>query len=251
MIDQRLSGEGIFAQSVECPTSADEKRLNAAVHDFNNALQAVACTLAALQMRLRAEPDAENARLIEAALTSTNRARTQAQRLTTSLRSPGAVMEAFDAHALLRASETILTNLAGENVDLDFKLAEEDISIFCDATEFQNAVLNLVVNSKQAMPTGGRILIETVRMGRDWMAVHVTDTGSGMSAACVEKACMAYYTTKAPQDGSGLGLWSVRDFTERAGGELAIRSAEGLGTVVSMSLPRLRRRGNAAVRTAC
>lgn len=250
MLNQRLSDAGIVSRFTEFSVSSAEKRVSAAVHDFNNALQAIACTLAALQMRVRPETDVENARLIEAALASTSRARTQARRLTTSFRSPGAAMEAFDVHALLRSNETILTNLVGENVDLGFKMADEDISIFCDVTEFQSAVLNLVVNSKQAMPTGGRILVETSTIGRDGVAVHVTDNGCGMSAACIERACTAYYTTKTQQNGTGLGLWSVKNFTERAGGELDIRSAEGLGTSVRMMLPRVRTRGNAGVAAA-
>jgi signal transduction histidine kinase len=175
-----------------------------------------------------------------AALTSADRASANARRLTTYLRSSRAVLELVDVNELLSANEPILQSLVGDDIDLELRLAPEKLAIYCDPDELQSAVLNLVVNSKHAMPDGGFILVETVKLGSDRIGLQVADSGVGMSAACMETACNAFYTTKSPEIGSGLGLWSVKDFTERMCGDLVIHSVEGSGTSVQMRLPRLR-----------
>jgi signal transduction histidine kinase len=231
--------DGESSPTISLSQNDMEQRVGAVVHDFNNSLQAIASALMVLQNRLGTGRTDEIARLMEAALSSADRASTNARRLTTYLRSPRVVFEIVNVNELLSGNEPILRSLVGDDIDFELRLAPDNLAIYCDPDELQSAVLNLVVNSKHAMPDGGYILVETVKLGPDRIGLQVADNGLGMSPACIENACNAFYTTKGPQNGSGLGLWSVKDFTERMRGNLAIHSVEGAGTSVQISLPRV------------
>ncbi len=234
--------DGHSSQTMSHAANYMEQRVGAVVHDFNNSLQAIASALMVLQNRLGSGRTDEIDRLMSAALSSADRASANARRLTTYLRSSRALLEVVDVNELLSANKPIFQSLVGDDIDFELRLAPEKLAIYCDPDELQSAVLNLVVNSKHAMPDGGFILVETVKLGSDEIGLQVADNGAGMSPTCMENACNAFYTTKSPQNGSGLGLWSVKDFTERLCGELVIHSVEGSGTSVQIRLPHLKGR---------
>jgi len=239
MYDQRLS-LAKETQDFSIRDFAHAKcRFSADVHDLSNSIQAIAFTLMALRARLPQEATGGLDTLMKAALRSTQRACEQSQRLTKLLHAPQCVLEVIDVHSFLRTTQPILRNLVGANIDLKFTLSPEIIEVYCDPMELESAVLNLVINAKQAMPAGGRILIETsTSQSDDLMCLKVADDGCGMSPSCAENACNAFFTTKQHANGTGLGLWSVKDFTERMGGRLRIHSIEGAGTSVQLQLPR-------------
>ncbi len=125
--------------------------------------------------------------------------------------------------------------------------AADGIDLRTDGSQLEAALLNLVVNARDAIEGGGSITVvashieppgETMEAARRWLSIAVTDTGTGMPAAVLARATEPFVTTKAVGRGSGLGLAMVRDFAERSGGSFELRSKEGEGTTAILRLPR-------------
>jgi signal transduction histidine kinase len=131
----------------------------------------------------------------------------------------------------------------GSSNSLEISVASGLPPICCVENEFENVILNLVINARDAMPEGGRATIEVVRGTRSGAAgviIRVHDTGVGMSADVATKAFKPYFTTKG-SDGSGLGLTMVASFARSAGGSAWIDHSSAGGTTVAMHLPTTRR----------
>jgi len=218
-------------------------RVGAAIHDFNNSLQAIVSVLNLLQCRISPGSIKDFDRLMEVAMTSTNKAHVQARELASGLRNRAARATPVALDDFFASLQPLLAAIAGDEVALEMRLKAGHAQTVCKRQDLENVLINLVRNARDAMPDGGTLLIETIAVVRSgsedtgYVGLQVADTGTGMSPAAIEQACQPFYTTKGPVQGSGLGLWSVKDFTERHDGRLSIHSLEGQGTAVQILLP--------------
>src|SRR5690606_23885576 len=180
-------------------------------HDFNNMLTGVIGSLEMMQRRIAAGRLDDIERYVEAAGAYTNRAAALTQRLLAfSRRQPLAPVPA-DANRLLLAMEELLRRSIGENLELLLQPASELWSVLCDANQLENAILNLALNARDAMPAGGRLSIATSNLclegeslqgsaapvSGEFVRLSVSDSGTGMPAHVIERAFEPFYTTKA------------------------------------------------------
>jgi CheY-like chemotaxis protein len=155
-------------------------------------------------------------------------------------------------NALLDELRKLMAPLIGEDIDLIFAPDRDLDLVTIDPAQFEQAIINLVVNARDAMPAGGRLLIETrnVQVGegaatesRDvrpgaYVMVAVTDTGQGIDHATRARIFEPFFTTKAPGQGTGLGLAMVYGFVRQSGGHIEVHSEPGRGTTFKVYLPR-------------
>ena len=138
--------------------------------------------------------------------------------------------------------------ILGPQIGIEFDLDDDLPGFFCDRQEFENAVFNLVINARDAMPDGGCLRIECrcenangdygiESPARQTLVLRVIDNGEGMSQMTARSAFTAFYTTKPSERGNGLGLAMVSDFMRRAGGSADIESVIGAGTTVVLRFP--------------
>ncbi len=156
-----------------------------------------------------------------------------------------------DANSMVRGLDRLLRRLIGENIELTTRLGADVRSTRADVAQLEQVLLNLVSNARDAMPNGGKLTIETVRLGaperdrlgldasRDWMALRVTDTGVGMKPDVMAHIFEPFFTTKEKGKGTGLGLALASSMIDQVGGEIRVDSAPGLGTTVHLLLPHL------------
>lgn len=156
-----------------------------------------------------------------------------------------------DVNALVRGMSELLRRTLGETIEIELRVAEGLPRTMADPAQLENALLNLALNARDAMPKGGRLIIEATRaeIDRHYAADHpdvvpgmyvglvVTDTGTGMTQQVRERAFEPFYTTKGPGVGSGLGLSMVYGFVKQSGGHVKLYSEPGLGTTVRLYLP--------------
>lgn len=218
-------------------------RVGAVIHDFNNSLQAIVSVLNLLQCRISPGSIKDFDRLMDVALTSTDKAHLQVRELASCMKERASSEQLTVIDDVVRSLQPLLVATIGDDIAVNLRLAAHGKEVLCEAGDIENVLVNLVNNARDAMPAGGALLIETVVVApgangcRGFVGLQVADTGMGMSPDAIGKACRAYYSTKGPANGSGLGLWSVKDFTDRHGGKLSIRSSEDLGTAVQILLP--------------
>ena len=155
---------------------------------------------------------------------------------------------------LVTGMSDMLRRTLGEAIGIETALAAELWSVFVDANQLENALINLAVNSRDAMPRGGALTIATANCEfdaadggtrgdlppGDYVGLFVTDTGTGMPADIVDKAFEPFFTTKDIGQGTGLGLSQVYGFIKQSGGHVAMDSEVGHGTSVKLYLPRYR-----------
>ena len=224
-------------------------------HDFNNLLTAVSGSHALLRQMIS---DPRALRLLETAERAVARGAKLTQQLLAFSRQHRLQPEKSSINELIMATEGLMHNAAGENVDIVFDLDPQLWLSNIDQTQFQSALLNLIVNARDAMEeTGGRLMIETrnVELDQDharslgeitagsYVMIAVHDTGMGMTAETKAKAIEPFFTTKGPGKGSGLGLSQIFGFVRQSNGQIEIDSALGEGTTVRMFLPRLNEEG--------
>ena len=159
---------------------------------------------------------------------------------------------ALDLHAFLRDLEPLLRKLVREGVALVVQLAREPICIAADETQLEQVILNLVVNASDAMPMGGtltlRTAIRTLNAGErisgvpvgpgPYAEITIADTGVGMDAATLARAFEPFFSTKPPEEGTGLGLSTAYGIVKNSRGYLWLESAPGRGTTATVHLPR-------------
>ena len=217
-------------------------------HDFNNLLTVI---VGGLDMMLRRPADAARVtRLATAAMSAARRGEQLTQQLLAFSRRQVMRPETLDPNQLLRGFEALAQRAVGETITLRLDLAPDAGPIRIDPAQFESAVLNLVVNARDAMPDGGTITVRSrnVRRGApvtaqdlpagDYVVIDVADSGTGLDAATLARAFEPFFTTKEVGKGSGLGLSQVYGFVRSAGGGVEIDSAPGSGTTVSLSFPR-------------
>jgi CheY-like chemotaxis protein/anti-sigma regulatory factor (Ser/Thr protein kinase) len=143
-----------------------------------------------------------------------------------------------DVGGLIAGMTELLRNSVGPTVDLKVEAAAEIGAVCSDPTQLELAILNLAINARDAMPSGGPLEVRAERRG-DQIAITVVDCGVGMPPEVVERALEPFFTTKGPGRGTGLGLSMAYGVAVAAGGELMIDSKVGEGTVVTLLLPRV------------
>ena len=223
-------------------------------HDFNNLLQGITGSLDLVQKRISQGRLTEVDRFVSGAMTSANRASALTHRLLAFSRRQPLDPRPVRANPLVASMEDLLRRTLGERVELELVLAGGLWLTRCDPNQLESAILNLAINARDAMPEGGKLVIETcnthldsrytvrqqnVRPGQ-YVCVSVTDTGSGMSPEIVDKAFEPFFTTKPIGQGTGLGLSMIYGFAHQSEGNAKIYSEVGRGTTVKLYLPRYR-----------
>jgi PAS domain S-box-containing protein len=226
-------------------------------HDFNNLLTVVTGNIGIAKRALEeadvADPRAT--RSLNNAMKGAERAAALTQRLLAFSRRQPLAPRPLDLDRLASGMSDLLQRSLGELVRLEIVTAPGLWRVEADPNQLESAILNLAVNARDAMPSGGELTIETANARLDegyaatqaevppgqYVMIAVTDTGTGMSKAVIERAFEPFYTTKEVGKGTGLGLSMVYGFVKQSGGHLKIYSEEGRGTTVKIYLPRLLR----------
>ncbi|SEP62691.1 PAS domain S-box-containing protein [Pseudomonas sp. NFACC02] len=216
-------------------------------HDFNNMLTGVLGALDLIQRRVAAGRVSEIDRYIEAAMSSANRAASLTHRLLAFARRQSLNTSAVDINRMVGSMEELLRRTIGESIELEIDLNSTLRLTHTDEHQLENALLNLVINARDAMPDGGRLLIQTevVHVAvlndslapGDYVRLSVQDTGTGMSSDVIARAFDPFFTTKPIGQGTGLGLSMVYGFINQTGGQVQIDSVEGQGTRIDLYLP--------------
>ena len=220
-------------------------------HDFNNLLTGMMGNLELLQTKVARGRLDDLDRFINAAQGAGRRAASLTQRLLAFSRRQTLDPKPTDINKLIAGLEEMLIRTVGPVTDIEVVGAAGLWAAEIDAGQLENAILNLCINGRDSMPTGGKLTIETAnkwiddRTGRErdmppgqYIAICVTDTGTGMSPETLRRAFEPFYTTKPIGQGTGLGLSMIYGFAQQSGGQVRIYSEVGLGTTVCIYLPR-------------
>jgi signal transduction histidine kinase/CheY-like chemotaxis protein len=219
-------------------------------HDFNNMLAVIISGTSLLERRLAKGEDVK--RLIDGISDAAHRAAGLTQRLLAFSRQLPLAPTAIDANQMVKSISELLRQTLGEATVLETVLAGGLWKTHADANQLENAILNLAINARDAMPDGGRVTIETLNCYLDddyvsnypdlvagqYVMIAVSDEGTGMSPAIMERAIDPFFTTKAVGKGTGLGLSQVYGFVKQSKGHLKLYSEIGHGTAVKIYLPR-------------
>jgi signal transduction histidine kinase/CheY-like chemotaxis protein len=220
-------------------------------HDFNNMLSIIVGNLDLGMRRLSGE-DVRARTYVENALSGARRAAELTKRLLAFSRLQPLNPQSTDVNKCVTDMSELLRRSLGERIELETVLGGGLWRAVVDLHQLESAILNLVINARDAMDGGGRLTIETANTELDrayaeahvevtpgqYVMMAVTDTGSGMSQAVVSKAFDPFFTTKPPGAGTGLGLSQVHGFIKQSKGHLKLYSEEGKGTTVKIYLPR-------------
>ncbi|MBI3703315.1 MAG: ATPase [Rhizobiales bacterium] len=216
-------------------------------HDFNNLLTIVAGNLERLEVRFRDDPAAH--RSIKSALEGASRGAALTQKLLAFSRRQPLTTKRLDANALIDGMSGLLPRAIGENIAIDLRLGSGLWPIEVDPNQLENALINLAVNARDAMPDGGRLSIESRNcidplLGESetlkghFALLTVSDNGFGMTPDVLSHAFEPFFTTKPVGEGSGLGLSQVYGFVTQSNGRIEIVSEPDRGTSVRIYLPR-------------
>ncbi len=215
-------------------------------HDFNNLLMAVLSSLELLRKRM--PPDERLRALVETATRGAQRGASLTQRMMAFARQQELKTQAVDVAVLLSGLQGLLQQAAGPHIFLKMALAANLPRILTDPSQFESSMLNLVANSRDAMPGGGVIKIaaavETMLPRQlaglaagSYVCVRVEDTGEGMDEQTLSRVVEPFFTTKGVGKGTGLGLAMVDGLVAQSGGKLVLHSTPGNGTTVEMWMP--------------
>ncbi|UKK85868.1 ATP-binding protein [Sphingopyxis sp. BSN-002] len=208
-------------------------------HDFNNMLAVVVGGLELAQRLVVSAPEKAQ-RHMNNAMDGANRAADLTRRLLAFARSEPARPEMVLVDECIAGFGELIERTIGDRIALTLDLKAEGLSCWVDRQQFENALLNLAVNARDAMDGHGSLTIRTLRDDEDQaaaLAVQVIDTGCGMSPEVLERVFDPFYTTKPAGQGTGLGMSQVFAFCRQSDGEVQISSTEGEGTSVAMLLP--------------
>lgn len=217
-------------------------------HDFNNLLTVIIGNLELLEEHLGEFPKKE---LVKEALEASELGAMLTKQLLAFSRKQALERAHVPLNELVKTIKPLLIRTLGEDIVVKVRLADDLKLTLTDPGQVENALLNLIINARDAMPDGGTLMIETRNVTLDvdyaaiqidvapgeYVALSVTDTGMGMSADVIARAFEPFFTTKSVGAGSGLGLSMIYGFAKQSGGHVAIYSEEGLGTTVSLYLP--------------
>lgn len=218
-------------------------------HDFNNLLGVVLGNLQLIERSVSGDPKAT--KRVNAALAAVDKGAELTRRLLAFSRRQKLETETVDPNPLIAGMSSLLERTLGESVNLNCHLAEEISRVKTDPTQLESALLNLAVNARDAMPSGGTLTIESENVDLDadyagwdeniepgnYVVIAVSDTGTGISKDKIDRVFEPFFTTKEVGKGSGLGLSMVYGFMRQSGGHVRIYSEVGHGTTVRMYLP--------------
>ncbi len=221
-------------------------------HDFNNLLTGVIGSLDMMQRQMAKGETGKIERYATTAMTAANRAAALTHRLLAFSRRQPLDPKAVNANRLVTGMEELLRRTIGESVQLEIVTAGGLWQTLCDPHQLESAVLNLAINARDAMPDGGKLIIETCNTHLDnayaakqrdvtpgqYVCVCVSDTGTGMTKDTIEKAFEPFFTTKPIGQGTGLGLSMIYGFARQSEGYARIYSEVGEGTTIKLYLPR-------------
>lgn len=220
-------------------------------HDFNNLLAGIAGSLELLEKRLGEGRLSSVDRYIDVAQSSTRRAAALTQRLLAFSRRQTLDPKPTDLNRLVAGMEDLIRRSVGPQVELEVVGAGGLWLTRVDPSQLENALLNLTINARDAMPDGGRITIETANKWLDqraaddrdlppgqYVSLCVTDTGTGMTPEVISRAFDPFFTTKPLGQGTGLGLSMIHGFARQSGGQVRIYSEVGDGTTMCLYFPR-------------
>lgn len=217
-------------------------------HDFNNLLTVIIGNHELLDMRLDEE---KNRTLLRRAQEAAEMGARLTARLLTFARRRQLETVTLDLNDQVIGMAELLRRTLGEQVDVNTVLMPRLWQVVADPSEIENAILNLAINARDAMPKGGKLIIETDNVMLDtetarrpgltpgqYVSLAITDTGVGMPPEVLQRVFEPFFTTKSPGKGTGLGLSGVYGFVRQLGGSVAIDSRLGAGTRVTILLPR-------------
>ena len=217
-------------------------------HDFNNMLAVVMGGIELAQRRL-SNGGATVGKHLDQAMEGANRAAALTKRLLAFARSEPLMPSAVDPDALLNGMSDLIERTIGDTITVQLAIDDDIWPVFVDPYQLENAVLNLAVNARDAMPDGGTLRIVTSNIvlsdgeiegvnGGEHIRVSVSDTGTGMTRDVLERAFEPFFTTKPTGKGTGLGLSQIFGFARQSRGAVMVDSDVGHGTTVSIYLPR-------------
>ncbi|SED71035.1 His Kinase A (phospho-acceptor) domain-containing protein [Rhizobiales bacterium GAS191] len=218
-------------------------------HDFNNLLAVILGNLRLIEDEVGPRPALRE--LVEDAINATRSGVELTSRLLAFGRAPPLNPESSDLGELVRSVSRLLDRTLGQEIAISLALAADLRRVRVDRVQFEASLINLTVNARDAMPDGGKLSIEARNVvvplaGADddlslvpgeYVALFVVDSGRGMTPAVLERAIEPFFTTKPPDQGSGLGLSMVHSFASQSGGALTMASTPGRGTRVTLHLP--------------
>ena len=221
-------------------------------HDVNNYLAAITaqCEL----VKRRAEPGGRVATKMDAIISSSLKVSSLIKRLLAFSRQQAVQPEVVNLNRVVEELEKMMERLIGEDVQLESDLSDELWNVKIDPSQVEQIIVNLLVNARDAMPTGGRVSIETANLRLDealvrlqgslgpgdYVRLSVSDTGTGIEPEIRDKIFEPFFTTKGQSGSSGLGLATVYGIVEQNGGTVEVQSQMGAGTVLQIYLPRCR-----------
>lgn len=216
-------------------------------HDFNNILGVIVNSLDLISAHR--EDEQRVSRLVDGAIRAADRGMLLTRQLLSFARGQALAPETLEINQLVQGMRELLTRACGPNIDFRFSLADGLPRVRVDPTQLEAALLNLVVNSRDALVDGGIIQVATDATANrplelnskeeDFVRISVTDNGPGMSEEILQQAVQPFFTTKEVGRGSGLGLSQAFGFTAQSGGYLHIDSEPGRGTRVSLCFPAM------------
>jgi len=219
-------------------------------HDFNNLLAGISGSLDLMSLRLGQGRFTDLDKYLLAAQGSAKRAAALTHRLLAFARRQTLAPEPTDVNQLVGGMLDLVQRTVGPAIQVQFTRLPDDQPLLVDQSQLENALLNLCINARDAMPAGGHLLIAASErlieeQGADgfdlvpgrYLHLSVTDTGSGMTPEVAAKACEPFFTTKPLGQGTGLGLSMIYGFARQSGGQLRLRSVVGEGTTVCLYLP--------------
>ena len=222
-------------------------------HDFNNMLTGIIGGLDLARGRIQSGRYEDAFRFMDAAIASAQRAAALTHRLLAFSRRQSLDPQALDVGDLIHSMEDLLHRTLGEQIDVAVIAPADLWRARADANQLESAILNLAINARDAMPSGGKLTVEcaNLALGRahtgesehlepgDYVVIGVSDTGAGMPENVRAKVFEPFFTTKPIGQGTGLGLSMVYGFVRQSGGHVGIYSEPGVGTTVRLYLPRL------------
>jgi PAS domain S-box-containing protein len=220
-------------------------------HDFNNLLAGISGSLEMMENRIAQGRFAEVERYMAAAKGAARRAAALTHRLLAFSRRQTLDPKTTDVNRLVTGMQDLIQRAMGPGVLIDVVGTERLWPTLVDPPQLENALLNLCINARDAMPEGGRVTIETANRVMDaqaarehdipegqYVSLRVTDTGVGIPPTLLPRVFEPFFTTKPIGEGTGLGLSMIYGFVRQSGGEVRITSEVGSGTTVSLYLPR-------------
>ena len=221
-------------------------------HDFNNMLTGIIGSLELMQTRVGQGRAEDVGRFVDAAMSSATRAAALTHRLLAFSRRQTLSPKPTDAGTLIAGMEELIRHTVGPSIRVEIDRSPSLWTTRCDPNQLESALLNLVINARDAMPDGGTLRVGAANaraadpdfgppqgaLAEDYVLVSVADTGTGMAKDVAARAFDPFFTTKPTGAGTGLGLSMVFGFVNQSGGRVRIASQPGAGTTIRLYLPR-------------